>query len=69
MTNNEAAKHINIFLNGPEYENPTREEVEAMAYAVDVLAPVLNRKRIGASSRTVRLRVHTPRPPFKLINE
>ena len=31
--------------------------------------PVLNRKRIGASSRTVRLRVHTPRPPFELINE
>ena len=38
MTNKEAAKHINNFLNGPEYETPRREEIEAMAYAVDVLA-------------------------------
>ena len=46
MTNKEAAKLINNFLNGPEYENPRREEVEAMAYAVDVLAKSNTQKSV-----------------------
>lgn len=46
MTNKEAAQHINKFLNGPEYEEPSRDEVEAMALAVEVLAGVQMQKSV-----------------------